>query len=82
MLPPIRPTLTLDGPEDQTLTDIPLNAAPQPNRREKAAGCLKGAVRLQADNRLEAAPRYKSGPSDTIQRIARVVVGNEAAAVH
>ncbi|MES0134762.1 DUF1828 domain-containing protein [Mesorhizobium sp. M0016] len=39
-------------------------------------------VRLQADNRLDAAPRYKSGPIDTIQRIARVVVGNEAATVH
>lgn len=39
-------------------------------------------VRVQADNRLDAAPRYRSGPSDTIQRIARVVVGNEAATVH
>ncbi|MER8851417.1 DUF1828 domain-containing protein [Mesorhizobium australicum] len=39
-------------------------------------------VRLQADNRLDALPRYKSGPHDTIQRIARVVVGNEAASVH
>ncbi|NMG38981.1 DUF1828 domain-containing protein [Chelativorans sp. ZYF759] len=39
-------------------------------------------VRLQADNRLDAVPRYRSGPSDTIQRIARVVVGNEAATVH
>ncbi len=39
-------------------------------------------VRIQADNRLDAIPRYKSGPNDTIQRIARVVVGNEAATVH
>ncbi len=36
-------------------------------------------VRVQADNRLDATPRYRSGPDDTIQRIARVVVGNEAA---
>lgn len=39
-------------------------------------------VRLQADNRLDAVPRFRSSPSDTIQRIARVVVGNEAAALH
>lgn len=39
-------------------------------------------VRLQADNRLDAVPRYRSGPTDTIQRIARVVLGNEAATVH
>jgi hypothetical protein len=39
-------------------------------------------VRLQADNRLDGTPRYKSGPNDTIQRITRVVVGNEAATVH
>lgn len=39
-------------------------------------------VRLQADNRLDATPRYRSGPSDTIQRITRVIVGNEAATVH
>ncbi|MCO5161077.1 MAG: DUF1828 domain-containing protein [Mesorhizobium sp.] len=39
-------------------------------------------VRLQADNRLDAAPRYRSGPLDTIQRITRVVVGNEAVTVH
>jgi hypothetical protein len=37
-------------------------------------------VRLQADNRLDAVPRFRSSPSDTIQRIARVVIGNEAAA--
>ena len=39
-------------------------------------------VRLQADNRLDAVPRYRSGPSDTIQRITRVVVGNEAVTFH
>lgn len=39
-------------------------------------------VRIQADNRLDAVPRYRSGPNDTIQRIARVVVGNEAASIH
>lgn len=39
-------------------------------------------VRLQADNRLDAVPRFKSGPSDTVQRITRVVVGNEAATTH
>ncbi len=39
-------------------------------------------VRLQADNRLDAVPRYRGGPNDTIQRITRVVVGNEAATFH
>ncbi|MFC6487538.1 DUF1828 domain-containing protein [Nitratireductor sp. GCM10026969] len=39
-------------------------------------------VRLQADNRLDAIPRYRSGPNDAIQRITRVVVGNEAGTVH
>jgi hypothetical protein len=39
-------------------------------------------ARVQADNRLDALPRYRNGPNDTIQRIARIVLGNEAATVH
>ncbi|HTV70973.1 MAG TPA: DUF1828 domain-containing protein [Rhizobiaceae bacterium] len=39
-------------------------------------------VRLQADNKLDAVPRYKGGPEDSIQRITRVIVGNEAATIH
>lgn len=43
---------------------------------------LSQKVRIQADNRLDAVPRYRNGPNDTVQRIARVVVGNEAANMH
>jgi hypothetical protein len=39
-------------------------------------------VRLQADNRLDAVPRYRGGPDDTIHRITRVIIGNEAATQH
>ena len=43
---------------------------------------LSQNVRVQADNRLDALPRFRTGPLDTIQRIVRIVVGNEAASFH
>ncbi len=48
----------------------------------EADSSLSQKVRVQADNRLDALPRYRNGPADTIQRILRIVVGNEAASIH
>ncbi|MBA3449322.1 MAG: DUF1828 domain-containing protein [Pseudaminobacter sp.] len=48
----------------------------------EADNSLSQKVRVQADNLLDALPRYRNGPADTIQRIVRAVVGNEAASIH
>lgn len=48
----------------------------------EADNSLSQKVRVQADNRLDALPRYRNGPADTIQRVVRLVVGNEAASLH
>ncbi len=38
-------------------------------------------IRVQADNRLDAVPRFKDGPRDAIQRVVRAVLG-PASSVH
>ncbi|RWH28310.1 DUF1828 domain-containing protein [Mesorhizobium sp.] len=48
----------------------------------EADNSLSQKVRVLADNRLDALPRYRNGEHDTIQRIVRLVVGNEAASLH
>jgi hypothetical protein len=48
----------------------------------EADNSLSQKTRVQADNRLDALPRFRTSPRDTIQKIVRVVIGNEAASVH